>query len=109
MDGVSLTEKDKEEYTETIMTKEFVQSAVSLITDIAQEVGMNRSISTAFGDESKEESNRKSQGDDYEGEIYNENATINGPEVLVINHKRVKKIQNLEEYTNLRRLSLIDN
>ena len=107
LDGMSLNDKDKEEDTETVMTKEFVMGAINSITT-PPEAGTKHAVSLS-NDGTKEESQR-SQGDNWErsSTISNAHGSSN-PEVLIINHHKIKVICNLEDFTNIRRLLLIDN
>jgi len=107
LDGSSLNDKDKEEDIETMMTKELIQSAINS-TASPPEAGMKRILANMH-DETKEET-FGSQGDDWErsSAANNSNNSIN-PEILILNHHKIKSIKNLDELTNLRRLSLIDN
>jgi Leucine-rich repeat (LRR) protein len=107
LDGMSLNDRDKEEESETVMTKEFVESAINSTTS-PPEAGMKRVIGVSH-DGTKEDT-FGSQGDDLErsSSVTQQNSST-GPEILIINHQKVKVIQNLLELNNLRRLSLIDN
>jgi hypothetical protein len=96
LDGLPLSEKDMDDDTETIMTKEFLVKSTS-----AQVNHQNTDMKSNYRDnlENKEETS--------ESEWDNQNGSP--AEILLINHFKVKIIQNLSYMANLRRLSLIDN
>lgn len=90
---------------ETMMTKEYVESRINSMGSVP-EAGVKR-VRNMVQDEFKDNSELGAQGDNWE-----RSTTLNsqnGPEVLIINHQRIRVIQNLEDYVNLRRLSLADN
>jgi Leucine-rich repeat (LRR) protein len=98
LDGILLSEKDREDDTETVMTKEIIYSAINSSAS-PPEIG---SETQNFGVEKSENFTPNSDSPkDIE--------FIMNPEVLIINHLKIKRIQNLEGFTNLRRLTLIDN
>ena len=106
-DGISVGDQDKDDDGETIMTKEFVSNTINSMTS-PPEAGMKR-LRTMSTDGTADD-HLASQSNDWERS--SSMAHTNGmsePEILLINPQRIKVIQNLNEFTNLRRLSLVDN
>ena len=107
LDGLTLNEKDKEDDTETLMTKELLYSATNSSAS-PPEAGSRLATDTSY-EETKNESYGSGGGDwDKNTTSGSVHLSIN-PEVLSINHTKIKVIRNLEGFTNLRRLTLADN
>lgn len=96
LDGLPLSEKDTDDNTETIMTKEILVKFTG-----AQANLQNAIIKLPYHNDSerKEETNER-EWDSQHG---------SSAEILMINHLKIIKIQNLNYMANLRRLCLIDN
>jgi len=104
LDGILLTDSDKEDDTETFMTKELIYSAMNSSAS-PPEMGLQTIGKIGF------ESNRAEvHGPSGEESSVSKDIEFNSqPEVLMINHLRIKTIQNLSGFINLRRLLLVDN
>ena len=107
LDGLMINDKDKEDETETIMTKELLYSASNSPT-IQPEVG-SKSISEISNEEAKTQMSISAGQESSKSSTYKENSILVNPEILSLNHYKIKVIENLEIFTNLRKLTLIDN
>lgn len=96
LDGIVVSEKDSVNESETVMTKELLFSSTS-----SQAVS-NTPAKAGF-------SALQSQSKPVLGEIEESDEVNFTPEILVINHNKIKTIKNLHLLPNLRRLSLADN
>lgn len=107
LDGLTIHDKDKQDETETLMTRELLYSASN--SSAAQpEVG-TRTASESLAEDSKSQTSTSAGQESSKAAAFRENQILVNPEVLSLNHYKIKTIENLESFTNLRKLTLIDN